>query len=445
MRDPEASLTMGDTLVRRSLHQPLRDNHFLRTDLAKRWVVQNRLVPFDIVDAFTVVSPRMEFISYPSEWCDSQIFDAGQVTLQLQKEAVETGFDLKDASAWNVLFRGTDPIFCDLLSFKHLRSRKWWAAGQFSRHFIISLLLSRQRGLCGHLTFKMWRDGAPPDVSRQLIGPGRFLTRYWPLMADGRSSPPTTVAREAAIECIDADVIARFRRSLHTSLSWMLAGVGPDSMSIGKRGAWSSYVNERRHYDTSSVVHKQESVAEWITQLAPDWVVDLGCNIGEFSEIALKHGAKVVAIDADHNAIEQLYRSNPRATRLHPVIVDLDDMTSGRGWAGSEHPGLPQRLTKQFDLVMMLALIHHLAVAASVPLDAIASFAAQCTKRWLIVELIRETDSQLRSLCMQRQRLPAEFSFDRQRAAFHDAGFVMTAQVTLQSDTRVLALMRLSK
>ncbi len=117
MRDPEASLTMGDTLVRRSLHQPLRDNHFLRTDLAKRWVVQNRLVPFDIVDAFTVVSPRMEFISYPSEWCDSQIFDAGQVTLQLQKEAVETGFDLKDASAWNVLFRGTDPIFCDLLSF----------------------------------------------------------------------------------------------------------------------------------------------------------------------------------------------------------------------------------------------------------------------------------------------------------------------------------------
>jgi len=442
MRDPEASLAIGKTQVRRELHQPLGKGHFLHTALSRRWAAQQRLMPFEVLDPMTVVSPRLAFVSQPGEWCDAQLFDAGQFTLQLQQEAVEAGFDLKDGSAWNVLFRGTAPVFCDLLSFQRLRHRKWWAAGQFARHFIVPLLLSRQRGLHGYQAFTTWRDGVPPEAARGLLGPGRFLTRYWPLVAEGEVVPPAEVANGAPVDAAAVTAIARFRTGLQTSLGWMLGGVAPRTVAPGAGKGWAGYVDDRSHYDACSMQTTRKAVGEWLARVSPSWIADLGCNTGEFSIIALELGAEVVAIDADHGAVERLYRSRPGASRLHPLIATLDDMPNGRGWAGNEQAGLPQRLTQQFDLVMMLALVHHLAVAAAIPLDAVAAFAARCTRRWLIVELIDATDPQLCLLCAQRQRTPTEFSIESQRAAFHEAGFVVEAEVSLQPAARVLMLMR---
>lgn len=442
MRDPEACLAIGEKQVTRKLHQPLGDGHFLHAELSRRWAAQQRLMPFEVVDPMTLVSPRLAFVSQPGEWCDAQLFDAGQFTLQLQQEAVEAGFDLKDGSAWNVLFRGTAPVFCDLLSFQHLRHRKWWAAGQFARHFIVPLLLSRRRGMRGYQAFTTWRDGVPSEAARGLLGPGRFLTRYWPLVAEGKVVPPAAVAYREPVDAAAVTAIAKFRVGLQTSLGWMLSGVEPRAVAPGTGKGWAGYVDDRRHYDAGSMETKRKTVAEWLARVSPGWVADLGCNTGEFSLIALEHGAEVVAIDADHGAVDRLYRSRPGASRLHPLIATLDDMPNGRGWAGNEQAGLPQRLTQQFDLVMMLALIHHLAVAAAIPLDAVAAFAARCTRRWLIVEFIDASDPQLRLLCAQRQRAPTEFSIDSQRAAFHDAGFVVEAEVALQPAARVLTLMQ---
>ena len=99
-------------------------------------------------------------------------------------------------------------------------------------------------------------------------------------------------------------------------------------------------------------------------------------------------------------------------------------------------------MTQHFDLVMMLALIHHLAISASIPLRDIARFAARCTRDWLIVEFIDVADPQLLSLCAQRQREPAHFGIDLQRAAFAEAGFLLESQVELAPAHRVLALLR---
>ena len=444
MRDPEASLEIGDTHVCRKLRKPMDGAHFLRGELAQKWVEQGKLVGFEVLDPLSVVSPKLPFVSQPGEWCDSQFFDAAELTLQLQREAVAAGFDLKDASAWNILFKGTDPIFCDLLSFQPLIQRKWWATGQFSRHFIVPLLLSRRRGLHCFQAFTAWRDGVQPKIARQLLGPGRFLTRYWPLVADGESRVREAETLPHLPSSIDMADFSKFREGLHTSLDWMLAGVRPPTVATGDDRGWAAYVEDRSHYLTSSLQDKRFTVATWIDQIAPSWVADFGCNTGEFSDIALERGAEVVAIDADHDAIDRLYRRRRHEPRLHPLIANFDDLSNGRGWAGTEQTGLPQRLAQKFDLVMMLALVHHLAIAAAIPLRAIAEFAAHCTRRWLIVELMEESDPQLRLLCAQRQRSPAEFSLSRQLAAFKDIGFTVESQVPLQSTSRTLMLMRLS-
>lgn len=438
MRDPDATIEFSPAHVLRHTREPLPPGHFLRSALAARWVGEDRLVRYELRDDRTVVAERLPFVSHPYEWCDAQLFEAARLTLQLQQEAVAGGFDLKDASAWNIVFSGTRPVFCDLMSFEPLSASRWWAAGQFARHFIVPLLLARRRGLSSGATFKVWRDGVPPEVARELLGPARFLTRYWPLVAAGRSEPSGAPEAGGQGDPASIERIVAFRNRLHATLEWMLQGVRPRP----RAGAgWQGYESDRAHYGGSSLDAKREQVGQWLQQVAPAWVADLGCNTGEFSRLALAAGARVVAIDADHDSIQRLFLSAPDDPRLHTMVAPLDDLVGGRGWGGDEYAGLAQRAEGRFDLVLMLALIHHLAIAAAVPLPRVAALAARWSRRWLIVEFIGEEDPQLRLLCAQRRRQAAEFGIERQRAAFEGAGFVVRAESRLLGASRALVLL----
>lgn len=442
MRDPDATIRFDPERVVRTLREPLGQDHFLRSALARRWVDGGSIVHFEETGEREVASPRLPFVTYPSEWCDAQLFAAARLTLDLQKEAVAAGFDLKDASAWNVLFDGAQPFFCDLLSFVPLSSRRWWALGQFARHFLFPLLISRYRGIRGHQAFQAWRDGMPSDVASLAMGTRRFLTRYWPLMAGARHNISAAELRASAgPDNADAAAVVRFRELLHASLDWWLAGLAPKARTH-RTGSWGAYRSERSHYKEEAVSSKRTKISRWLGELKPQWVADLGCNSGEFSFMAVDAGASVVAIDSDHDSVDAMFLAAGATKQLFPVLASLDDLTGARGWGGAEFRGLGERMNGRFDLVMMLALVHHLAVAASVPLDAIASFARTCSRRWLIIEFIDPADPQMQLLCTRHQRNTEEFSVERQREAFLRAGFTLHDQVHLDNDTRVLSLLR---
>jgi hypothetical protein len=182
-------------------------------------------------------------------------------------------------------------------------------------------------------------------------------------------------------------------------------------------------------------------VAQWLTKLQPAWTLDLGCNSGEFSQLALDVGSQVIALDGDHDAVQAMYVHHAGQRKLYPVLASLDDIHSGRGWAGVEHTGLAKRLNGCADVVLMLALIHHLSIAGAVHLEQVADFAAACTRRWLVVEWLEPSDPQVQQLCAQRRRNVNEFAVDSQRQAFIDAGFELRQEVTLPQGYRHLALL----
>lgn len=438
MRDPAASLRFEGNRVIRDLYKPLDRAHFLHTELAQRWSTEGRLVPFAVHGETRVESQRLSFVSQPSEWSDAQLFAAAKLTLELQMEAVDASFDLKDGSAWNVIFDGCRPVFCDLLSFEGLCERPWWAFGQYGRHFLLPLLVSKRAGLRAHASFSAWRDGMPPGVARDMLGWTAMLGRYGALLAGRKNSAHSSVAVERAAIGIPLDDIQKFRRRLHAALDWQLSGLKPAPPSAQ---GWADYEKDRPHYSGDSLSSKRRLIGEWLAQLSPQWVLDLGCNTGEFSTMALEVGAHVVALDGDHDCVQQLFLNHKGSTRLYPVVASLDDLRSSRGWAGAEHPGMEQRLQHRADVVLMLALIHHLAVGAAVPLKAIASFAYKCARRVVIVELLDVDDPQLVALCLQRQRLPQEFSLALQRAAFVDVGFSILSEHRLEGAARSLLLL----
>lgn len=438
MRDPAARLVMEADRVVRVLREPLAPDHFLYSPLARKWRDRGDLVEFEIVDERTVSARRVPFVGLPTEWCDLQLFRAAELTLRLQREAVEAGHDLKDASAWNVIFDGGRPMFCDLLSFDPLTHKRWWAAGQFARHFILPLLLSSRRGLPAHKSFQAWRDGVPHEVARRMLGPSRFLTRYWPLVAgaDQSAVSPDAIGARAA-EAVDD--ILRFRAGLDSSLDWMLRGVDP-RRRLPDPSTWGNYVCERGHYTDADLAAKRERVARWTRDLAPARVLDLGCNSGEFSRLAAaESGAEVVGVDLDHGAISRAVAQ--ASDRISFVVAPLDDLRGGYGWNAQEHPGLPQRLRGHADLTLMLALVHHLLLAASIPMAAVAAFAAACTRRWLVVELISPQDNQIGVMQAQRARTDAYPALEDQLAHFLSVGFMVREKLPLPTGTRELFLL----
>jgi hypothetical protein len=150
----------------------------------------------------------------------------------------------------------------------------------------------------------------------------------------------------------------------------------------------------------------------------------------------------VIALDADHDSVQRVFLAHAGESRLHPLVAPLDDLRSSRGWGGQEHPGLDRRLEASADLVLMLALIHHLAIGSAVPLQEIARFAHRCSRDALVLEVLDEDDPQLVALCGQRRRDPAEFSAARQRVAFEAAGFRVEAEERLEGAARSLLLLR---
>ncbi len=96
-------------------------------------------------DALVLEHEHIAFPSYPYEWPPEMLYAAGELTLDLMERLLEEKFGLKDASPYNILYRGNRPIFIDLLSIerRELKDSTWLAYAQFTRTFIRPLLADK--------------------------------------------------------------------------------------------------------------------------------------------------------------------------------------------------------------------------------------------------------------------------------------------------------------
>jgi hypothetical protein len=435
VRDPEGSLQLrGDVLVR-GISPDAASRPFLKTPVARQLVQERLLVPFVELSDDEISVERVSFTSSPFEWCDAQFKSAADLTLRISREILQSGHELKDASAWNVLFDGCVPVFCDHLSFQPIRARQWWAFGQFLRHFLLPLQISASTGLTAARLFRMSRDGVQATEARQVLGVRMIATRLWPLLAmhpgarHSADPPPAAIATGAA---------PGFHKHLYGYCAWVLAGLDRPRMHASN---WIGYTESRSHYNLDAQDSKLGVVAKWLDACTPRRLVDVGSNTGEFTNLAVAKGIAVIAIEQDHQCVSELFRKAAGSKLIHPVLSNLGDLCGGAGWLGVEHPSLMTRLRNQADMVLLLAVIHHLAISESIPLNAIADFAADLTSDYAIVEFLDESDPMLERLALQRNRRAGEFGRLRQEAAFQRRfGFV--ARHELPGSGRCLVLMR---
>ena len=420
-----------DALISSGLHDELTDARLLVShDVAET-------EPYD-ADAYVIITPEpVRFISYPYEWCFSQLKDAALATLEIQVRALEREMSLKDASAYNIQFHRGKPTLIDTLSFERLEvTRPWVAYRQFCRHFLAPLALMSMRDPSLGLLARAHIDGVPLSLAGRLL-PWRSRLSF-PLL--------THIHLHASAERRYAGADAT-RSGRQMSLSSHLGLVDNMRRAIDKMPApkklsdWESY-DEFHQYDDAAYATKKDLVTRYIGRVSPDLVWDLGANVGDFSRIASAQGALTIAFDYDHGAVDRNYaklREN-REERLLPLVLDLTNPSPALGWAHSERASLLER--GPADAVLALALVHHLAIGNNVPLPQLARFLSDCG-RWLIIEFVPKHDPQVQKLLTNRADIFQSYSRDGFEAAF-EAEFSLHESQTIPGTDRVIYLMERS-
>jgi hypothetical protein len=384
--------------------------------------------------AHRVLRPSpIDFVSYPYEWAFSQLRDAALLTLEIAGRALRRGLSLKDASAFNVQFRGCRPVFIDTLSFEAAREGEPWVAyRQFCEHFLSPLALVAR---CDARLLGLWRahlDGVPLDLASRLL-PRRTWLRFGLLVH---------LHMHARSQAFYADRPAPTRRVAvsRTSLLALLDSLRRTVRSLAPRGVrseWADY--ERTHsYEDAAQRAKEGAVGRWLERLRPRQVWDLGANVGRFARIAAARGAYAVAFDVDPAVVEAAYLAGRAEERrdLLPLVLDLANPSPGLGWEGRERDTLEAR--GPADAVLALALVHHLAIGRNVPLPRLAAWMRRLS-RVAITEFVPKDDPQTRRLLRSRRDVFPDYTQEAFESAFA-SHFRLEAKEPLPGSGRVLYL-----
>ncbi|PZF98090.1 class I SAM-dependent methyltransferase [Micromonospora deserti] len=344
---------------------------------------------------------RIPFVSHPYEWSFGMLRDAALLHLEILRAALPAGFTTKDGSAYNLQWRGTEPVFIDIGSFTPVRAGEPWAGyRQFCQTLLYPLLLGAHLGLDFQPWLRARVDGIEPDQMRRLFGGVRRLL----------PGVPTHVHLHGAMQrgnagASTADVRNQLRAAgySHELALATVRGIEKLVRRLRRRPAASHWVDYQRTcgYTAEDRAAKERFVTEALTAGPPArLVLDLGANDGRYARLAARHADYVVAVEQDPAVVDELYRTlrAERERRILPLVMDLTDPSPGGGWRGVERASFADRAAA--DVVLALAVVHHLAIGRNVPLpevvDWLAGLAAPGAR--VVVEFVHPEDPMARRL-----------------------------------------------
>ena len=445
-RDPSGFLFYNKGTLLRQISLSYKDDfdYFLSSGLYQELsndgsIVRHEEVAGEITmreGGYKIIKPELvNFISYPCEWSFSQLKDAALLTLKIQKKALRLGMSLKDASAYNIQFKNGRPILIDTLSFeKYKEGEPWVAYKQFCQHFLAPLALMSYRDVRLGQLFRVYIDGIPLDLASSLL-PLKTLFIF-PILSH--------IHLHARTQKYYSDKTAN-NKKLFLSRQRMLALIDNIEHAVkglrweAKNTEWADYY-DKTNYSAGGFENKKDIVSEFLDIIKPKTVWDLGANNGLFSRIASEKEISTVSFDIDPAAVEQNYllSLDKNDKFIMPLVLDLCNPTSGMGWGHRERMSLVER--SPADVILALALVHHLAISNSLPFVVIAEFFSRIGEA-LIIEFVPKTDSQVQRLLSTRKDIFSNYnkeSFEEEFSRY----FKIQKMSQVGDSNRVLYLMK---
>jgi len=444
-RDPSGFLLYHEGTLYRQVNQFFKDDfdQFINGGLYQHLVNQNLLISHKPIaqnftgsaDWYQTLEPeKISFISYPYEWCFDMLKDAALLTLQAAREAMHYGMMLKDASAYNVQWHNGKMVFIDTLSFeKYNEAKPWIAYRQFCEHFLAPLALMHYLKLPLQNLLLAYPNGIPLAIVKKLLPPrSRFnLNSFLHLHLHANLSERPS-QKAGTTKAFSSTKFKNLLRSLEEAVR---------SFSLNATsGVWSGYYDEafqREDY----VEQKKKIIESWVEELSLETVIDVGANEGEFSELVASKHIDVISADSDHYSINRLYRRIKQNNIPHilPLIIDFTNPSPAIGVNNEERPSFLGR-TKT-DLVLALAVIHHLTIGKNIPFENIATMFSKLGQ-YLVIEFIPKEDEKIQLMLRQKKDVYFDYTEEKFIGAFSRKYSIIKSK-KIGGSERVLYLMKL--
>ncbi len=442
-RDPAGSVFIRDGIVYRAIFEEYRKHYetLINSGLYQMLIEEKSLIPHEEVstekafsEAYKIIRPQqLELISYPQEWCFLQLKEAALLTLNIQLTALQHGMVLKDASPYNIQFLNAQPILIDTLSFEQYNDGDPWIAyRQFCELFLaplvvmsvkdidLNLLRLYPQGVPLTLAVKMipWRKRIKPSIYLNLVLHGRLQRRQGNLAMN-------TEPQKAKVS----------KRAMLGHTEMLIRAVQKLEPHKRQHGEWNTYYEE--NLLSNEYLKEKEFVIEGLLQqIKPGCVFDLGSNTGNFSSLASKYAREVIALEKDAMCSELFAQKVKKdgVKNIMPLLFDIMEPLSTAGWESSERLTLWQR--QRSDLVMALAVLHHISIGENVPYEKISSLFLKLGRQ-LLIEFVAPDDPNAKRLLRYKSSLMNRISkADFIKAFEHD--WKIVGEFSLKSARRTI-------
>ena len=394
------------------------------------------VAPFDMSDWEAIVRhDKVEVISYPYEWTFGMLRDAALLQLELLLEGLEEDLMVRDSTPYNVQWRGVQPVFIDTPSFGQLDPGcPWLGYRQFCQLFLNPLMLQAYLDV----PFQPWLrgnlDGIDPEIFRKLF---RFTDVFRPgvlahvFLQSSLESSESRTSEALRQEMREAGMHKQLIKSVVSKLHKLVSGMRWKPA----RSRWSGYTEARGYADVDLTV--KEAFVRQACQREPlgtCW--DLGANDGRFSLIAAEAAQAVLALDSDSLVLERLYQrlKESKVRNVLPLYFNFADPSPGLGWRKSERRPLSAR--SRPDLILCLAVFHHLVITANIPLEDLLDYLHSFGCR-LVVEFVTREDAMVKALLTSKDDPFLDYDLARFES-WIQGRFSLVERRILPGGTRVL-------
>lgn len=384
----------------------------------------------------------LPLISYPYEWPFEALRAAALFHLGLHQELLSAGLTLKDASAYNVQFDGALPLFIDTLSVRCYQEGEYWLAhNQFIRHFLNPLLLESYTGISAQLWLRSCLEGIDSTaIVKTLPMRAKLNYRLWlhlflPVLLDSSVAPKANHLSRPSRPLPKNAMVVMLKQLEH-----LIANLRPP---LRIQSSWSEYSNDNS-YSPKTEESKRAAVHRFVETLQPSRLVDIGCNDGHYSRIALDAGAKrVFGLDSDVASLDRGFLESQRlGLKFTPLVIDLANPSPSQGWLNKERPSIFSRLNA--DCCIALAIVHHLAIGRNLPLVEVAKMFLNLAPQSL-VEFVPREDQMVKLMLSQREDVFGNYNIDQFINAVKLAGGeIVSVQPLTESSRSLLHIRRIN-
>ncbi len=381
----------------------------------------------DITVDYLLEHPRLAARSQPYEWSFSLLRDAALFHLDLHLDLLADGFTLTDATAYNVQFQGPKPVFIDHLSIRPYRAGEFWLGHrQFCEQFLNPLLLRAFFDVPHNAWYRGNLDGIPQTEFARLLPFARKLS--WNVLTHivlpARFQRGTTSDRDVTFTTANRQLpLAALRAMLQQLRAW-IARLHPANTSPT---TWAHYATTTTYSDEETN-RKRAFVADFVSSVEPHTLLDIGCNTGDYSSLALQNGARqVIGFDFDQQALDSAHaRAKAESLNFLPLYLDATNPSPDQGWAQCERSGFKSRFSA--DALLALAIEHHLAIARNVPLSQVVAWLVSMAPQG-VIEFVPKNDPTVVKMLSLREDIFTEYTVEAFEAALAAQARVTRSEV----------------